>query len=225
MAKALRSRKGWATKVSKVHGDSLSADFEAAAKYMEAAATMLGVHLPTEAAKDVHKAKPASTLDKADSVKYACDKDVRELVEALAAIEKVTWRERTSDVNIANTYQRWLTECRAIASKALSHFDAKPEASVEGRWRPIETAPKDGTWIIGSELNEYGKWARYITYYTASMPWSEQWLFDHDEESEYCPAGWFKETSDDEIVNSCKPTHWMPLPAAPKLSTEAGDGK
>lgn len=102
-----------------------------------------------------------------------------------------------------------------IVEACNSYYTRKADCHEELAWLDISAAPKDGTWIIGAELNEYGKWARYITYYTASIPWSDHWLYDHDEESEYCPAGWFKESSDDEIVNSCKPTHWMPLHAAP----------
>jgi hypothetical protein len=45
-----------------------------------------------------------------------------------------------------------------------------------------------------------------------NMEWSEQDRHYRVQDSEYLPAGWFKESSDEDIVNSCKPTHWMPNP-------------
>ncbi len=110
---------------------------------------------------------------------------------------------------------KWISR----AERALAAIASTPDSA----WQPIETAPKDGMLIIGCELNTYGKWRRYITHFTATVPWSEQWLFDHDEETEYCPAGWFTDTSDDEIVTSCHPTHWMPLPKPP-IASPTGRG-
>lgn len=65
-------------------------------------------------------------------------------------------------------------------------------------WQPIETAPKDGTPVLlftGEGILEayylYGEWNQSACHST------------------YEGAGG--------VVISCKPTHWMPLPEAPKL--------
>ncbi len=41
LAKMLRTRKEWATQVSPIHGDSIAADFERAAEYVESAGTTI----------------------------------------------------------------------------------------------------------------------------------------------------------------------------------------
>ena len=77
---------------------------------------------------------------------------------------------------------------------------APPTAQAEG-WRPIETAPKDGTAILlGSRGGSWiGKWLPvYVSGYQPENPWSSLML-NHDHMGEK----W------------CKPTHWMPLPEAP----------
>lgn len=59
------------------------------------------------------------------------------------------------------------------------------------RWRTIETAPKDGAWIMayGPDLS--------ITAYPAVIFWDDGW----------CPAH--------EGQPSFRASHWMPLPAPP----------
>lgn len=67
-----------------------------------------------------------------------------------------------------------------------------------GQWRPIETAPKDGTWILG--INNRGNQAVIIWGLT----------------------GWFHPFSDGRPSSfwnggcGSVATHWMPLPAPPK---------
>lgn len=63
-------------------------------------------------------------------------------------------------------------------------------------WQPIETAPKDGTWI----------WAY----------WPEAIFEDRQ-----CPAVWeyhvdgYRWTDPADSKEFVQPTHWMPLPAPP----------
>ena len=73
-------------------------------------------------------------------------------------------------------------------------------------WQPIETAPKDGTRIVVA--NKCGSWiAEYRPVYQSGFkprnPWQSMML-NHD----HMTAGWAK--------RDYLPTHWMPLPAAPK---------
>ena len=62
-------------------------------------------------------------------------------------------------------------------------------------WRPIETAPKDGTWILTFDPEEPDKWSKYGIY-----KWST----------------FFKEWVDQRDVTCADFTHWMPLPPPPE---------
>jgi hypothetical protein len=69
-------------------------------------------------------------------------------------------------------------------------------------WQPIETAPKDGTFILiylGDPWNkvEMARW------YDTWNNWQTDILPDYPEREEVYGIG------------SCVPTHWMPLPEAP----------
>lgn len=71
-------------------------------------------------------------------------------------------------------------------------------------WKPIETAPKDGTEILGW-LKE-GKWAVVSFKVTKSYcHWNREF---RDSEN------WWKDNV------TCTPTHWMPLPNPPKEKTD-----
>ena len=62
-------------------------------------------------------------------------------------------------------------------------------------WKPIETAPKDGTRILLA-TNDYvfeGYWHQY---------------------SPHCD-GWWKVSDIENLGNTIYPTHWMPLPEPP----------
>lgn len=77
-------------------------------------------------------------------------------------------------------------------------------------WQPIETAPKDGTWIMVAGTvwaGEVGGVARNanpevsIANYTSGK-------------SDY-PGDWWNEAGGDYYATWCQPTHWMPLPPPP----------
>ena len=68
---------------------------------------------------------------------------------------------------------------------------------VEQGWQPIETAPRDGTWIWC--WHEEKRWKRVGMRCKASGP---RWY--------YSGTGFNAEYADD------APTHWRPLPAAPQ---------
>lgn len=72
------------------------------------------------------------------------------------------------------------------------------------KWQPIETAPKDGTWIMIYE--PYGGGQNVdLTHWIAS--WGD---YGHDE-------GWIDQ--DDALVTR-NPTHWQPLPTPPEGQSE-----
>ena len=82
----------------------------------------------------------------------------------------------------------------------MAMFDAALSAAgfvVEQDWQPIETAPRDGTWIWC--WHEEKRWKRVGMRCKASGP---RWY--------YSGTGFNAEYADD------APTHWRPLPAAPQ---------
>ena len=62
-------------------------------------------------------------------------------------------------------------------------------------WQPIETAPKDGTPILGN--------SNYSGVQIAQMSWTD--------------GGWWIDKLD--LLDA--PTHWMPLPVLPSTESEA----
>lgn len=89
---------------------------------------------------------------------------------------------------------------RAIGwNDCIDHLSAQgyltPPTQVwsDGQWQPIETAPKDGSWLIGTKGNDPETGNPYLP---VIMFWKDAWVID----------------------SRCKyePTYWMPLPADPK---------
>jgi hypothetical protein len=69
-------------------------------------------------------------------------------------------------------------------------------------WQPIETAPKDGSWVLG-----YDAKSAY-----PDMACETMWIVRHGN------GGGWSGGRDWEILldgQYCKPTHWMPLPEPP----------
>jgi len=84
-----------------------------------------------------------------------------------------------------------------IASSAITAY-------LSAMWKPIETAPKDGTRVL---IEDRGI---YIAY------WSERCAFEQFKTMPGwqifdCEDGWYS-------VAAEAPTHWMPLPAPPAHS-------
>ncbi len=72
-------------------------------------------------------------------------------------------------------------------------------------WQPIETAPKDGTWILlaGGETDDEAEVRSIVAaQWAKEMPPSGRWHF-----------AWYDGGFYGKYLN---PTHWMPLPPAPE---------
>lgn len=83
-------------------------------------------------------------------------------------------------------------EVEAEVYAALTQMVADERRHAGSPWRPIATAPKDGTAILGWWAGEcmIVNWCVFI----------ERWESSHDGEDLFMP----------------EPTHWMPLPEGPK---------
>jgi hypothetical protein len=81
-----------------------------------------------------------------------------------------------------------------------------PSSQLVG-WRPIETAPKDGTPVlVGHEQAVFSAW----------------WEKDGTQTNTNHP-GWVDGTTNSyEEYTTYEPTHWMPLPAPPATATPEG---
>ncbi len=91
----------------------------------------------------------------------------------------------------------------ADCDECLSHAVELIECKI-GNWQPIETAPRDGSAIIiGCNYHRHGKSQVTLAWYVRGM-WAEGMYWDDDEE--------------EFLVSQCefRPSHWMPLPDAPK---------
>ena len=85
-------------------------------------------------------------------------------------------------------------------------------------WQPIDTAPKDGTWILvwGGKTDEDFEWDEdeeefrfrpVIARWSIAPKWrdgQDSWRFANYE------GGYFGV-----FCESCQPTHWQPLPPLP----------
>ena len=71
---------------------------------------------------------------------------------------------------------------------------AELESQLAGKWQPIETAPKDGAWIVVTSTHN--------KYYRACV--------------QFCYGHWYdtQEVTHDDLMENAA-THWMPLPKAP----------
>lgn len=98
-------------------------------------------------------------------------------------------------------------------------------------WQPIDTAPKDGTWILahGSaypELADRGRWITADTNkprvpFTMLVKWVEGW---YDKEIDLGDGTYKKERTCGYSYwwpepHAFRATHWMPLPAPPVVKT------
>jgi len=68
------------------------------------------------------------------------DTRLADLREANDIFRKMSW-DRSSDIQRNDREIRWLIDFRTL-------LPASPPSPVAGEWQPIETAPRDGRWIV-----------------------------------------------------------------------------
>jgi hypothetical protein len=80
-----------------------------------------------------------------------------------------------------------------LEAYAAFHATAQAEeSSSKPEWRPIETAPKDGTWFLAHGDGDGWENCSFVCEWTEVGGWRE------------CPGDY-----------AALPTRWLPLPAAP----------
>ncbi len=120
----------------------------------------------------------------------------------------------TLDAISASNMRHVVSRIAPKARAAIAALQAAPVASEVG-WQPIESAPKDGSYIIAAKFGRSQElaWVKHSRWITAG----EIADLEGGEPDEYDP-GWTDGNDDSE---PCFPTHWMPLePPALKASGE-----
>lgn len=106
--------------------------------------------------------------------------------------------------SLANRLTQWLVSQPSLRDYLRQRQGKKPDF---GKWQPIETAPRDGTWVLltgGEDTENYGEngpvvSARWWQEYGPDGDW--YWAYA------YWDSAWRSEYKN--------PTHWMPPPDPP----------
>ena len=122
---------------------------------------------------------------------------------------------------------------RSLGTADLVQATVEPAAndgSVIGarcQWLPIETAPKGKKVIVratGDFRGERTMMARFHPKHTLEAPegYGASDGFDEDEHGDvYAPEDWYEDMEASEApLHNIVPTHWLPLPVAPKMETK-----
>ena len=190
----------WATELSDVQGHVTLSEQEA----HEIGARLRSLGAKLKAYEDLG--------DAADDMASAAAQGFRDGVAPLSAnagehtsrLAKYVARRKIAKGLAIELIHGFDTNCESEAVLLLSDIEAllaaPPTAQAEG-WRPVETAPKDGTLIVLGARN--GVWlGKYVPVYQSGYrpenPWSSM-LLNHDHMAE----------------RYTRPTHWMPLPPPP----------
>lgn len=116
----------------------------------------------------------------------------------------------TYDAGLLNDYgggnvEWWQDYIRAELGRAHDFYAdqilALPAPPIQEGWRPIETAPRDFTPIIGWREGGVRQWYRWV-------------------DDRHLGTGWYN--SEQGRVTDIPPTHWQPLPAPPTIIMGGG---
>lgn len=81
---------------------------------------------------------------------------------------------------------------------------------MEAQWKPIESAPRDGTLILGYS-REFGMRETKMEFYSPGSPGFDRW----GKGLGSLESGWKWDEPMHRFTGDWKPTHWMPLPKDP----------
>ena len=106
-----------------------------------------------------------------------------------------------------------------VTEAQMQQAIAEATAITPEGWQPIETAPKTGRTILLGYTNTHGNWRTMLGRWFSQEEINETW-----DEPKDCDGleGWYETSVEADDVPNCwatEPTHWMPLPAAPKGET------
>jgi hypothetical protein len=130
--------------------------------------------------------------------------EAKELCSQIATRYKQMIQRRAQDDDdiLGDAEMQTLLEC--ALEELSTHYEAR-EAQLRA-WRPIRTAPTDGTLILLYILNAFGFDHVKVGFVKGAVAWSR--YFDGEALGEISESG---------------ATHWMPLPATPAMKTPEQD--
>lgn len=150
---------------------------------------------------------------KDDAAAHIWPEDLKRCMTSECFVEVASVRMGSPDGKTVPLFSREQV-AEALAAE-LERLERKPQ------WLPIESAPKDGRAMLLGYFNGHGNWR------TMRGQWIEAFDDDDADEPDGANAGWYEVTveAEDDPPNCwpTKPTHWMPLPAAPDIGE--GEGK
>ena len=85
--------------------------------------------------------------------------------------------------------EKFCTGPKASEAEAIAAWNTRATG-----WQPIETAPRDGAWLLACRFFDGGSFVTRVVHWSDDF---DEWMVSHD--------GFFT-----------APTHWMPLPEAPQ---------
>ena len=192
----------WATELSDVQGHVTLSEQEA----HEIGARLRSLGAKLKAYEDLG--------DAADDMASAAAQGFRDGVAPLSAnagehtsrLAKYVARRKIAKGLAIELIHGFDTNCESEAVLLLSDIEAllaaPPTAQAEG-WRPIETAPKDGSYLL---LWEQYSDAPFVGYWSGGS-----WSVSHEHVD--AEGGWDGANVVDAL--SMPITHWMPIPAPP----------
>lgn len=104
-----------------------------------------------------------------------------------------------------------------VADEEAVPSAAPKQASEQGGWLPIATAPKGCNVLVGY-WNRLGKWRTVKACYYPSQTLELHEDHDWDQDGDgFAPEGWYEETETHEVTLplECEPVRWMHLPPSP----------
>jgi len=139
--------------------------------------------------------------------------DIREAVLGRVAEAKARLRRSPGSAPAIDYATRLIDDLALLALSPRAQPETISPAGIgsrpqEGGWRPIESAPKDGTVFAAASTSRYGE-----LYDSASRkPYVAWWAPGGD----FSEPGWAREVFNGRTSNHVAyPTHWMPLPTPP----------
>lgn len=103
-----------------------------------------------------------------------------------------------------------LRRCNSVQVESIQHLQSQLKAQ---QWQSIETAPKDGRTLLLGYRNSSDKWR------TVRGQWFTSEEISEWENADDFEASWYETSVENDEPPNCwliNPTHWMPLPDAPK---------
>ena len=138
---------------------------------------------------------------------YQEDGDHSDFPEKAAAAIKTLLRERDEALHDRDEA---LDYAQTIIETYMKERDEALARVAESEWKPIETAPKDGTWI---DLWGFFEPKDYVSHYPAGRWTNMAW-----QENAWRLPSVFSDGRPGDSMEHIIFTHWMPLPEPPMLS-------